>query len=191
MRITNPRYRTARQSSHQDSGAPVAGCPSYLFNNGSTRLLGLVPDKERPGKQRLRIRLDRPGTVYDVRKKAFVATGQEFETDIEPAVPRLFAIVKEPVVDIQATAPAEVAAGEEIQVDWGVGGAGGLRSVAKVEVTDPSGKHVRYYSGVEDIENGKGHTRFRTALNDPRGSWRIIVTEATSGKRAVVPVTVR
>ena len=175
----------------QASGDRVAGCAAYLFNNGSTRLLGLVPDKESAGARKIRIRLDSPGAVYDVRKKTYVATGQEFETEIEPAVPRLFAIVREPAVDLQAKAPAAIDAGEEIRVDFQVGGAGGLRSVAKVEVLDPAGKAVRYYSGNEDIENGKGHTRFQTALNDARGEWRIIVTEVISGKRAVVPVTVR
>ncbi len=172
------------------SGDPVAGCASYLFNNGSTRLLGLVPDKESPART-IRIRLDNPGTVYDVRKKAYVTTGQEFETAIEPAVPCLFAIVGEPVADLQARAPAAIAAGDEIRVDFQAGGPAGLRSVAKVEVLDPSGRIVRYYSGNEDIENGKGHTRFQTALNDARGEWRVVVTEVISGKSAVVPITIR
>ncbi len=175
----------------QASGAPVAGCAAYLFNLGSTRLLGLIPDRDGTGVERIRIRLDTPGTVYDVRNKAYVAAGQEFVTEIEPAVPRLFAIVEAPVSAVLAASPSAIAAGEEIRVEFQVTGAPGLRSVAKVEVFDPSGKIVRYYSGNEDIRDGKGNTRFRTALNDARGDWRVVVTEVVSGKRAAVPFTLR
>jgi hypothetical protein len=169
------------------NGEPVAGCPAYLFNNGTTRLLGLVPDKDGDSVRKIRVRLESPGTVYDVRKKAFVATGSEFETDIEPAVPRLFAIVKEPIAGLEAKGGGTWTAGEEVAAEFQVTGVPDLRSVAKVEVFDPAGKPVRYYSGNEDIQNGKGRTQIRTALSDPRGEWRIVVTEVLSGKRAVVP----
>ena len=172
-------------------GDAVAGCAAYLFNNGSTRLLGLIPDKDGDAARKIRVRLDSAGTIYDVRKKSFVASGREFETEIEPAVPRLFAIVSEPVTGLEAKSSGAVTAGAEVAIDFQVNGSPDLRSVARVEVFDPAGKRAPYYSGNEDIQNGKGRTRFPIALNDPKGEWRVVITEAISGKRAVVPITVR
>jgi hypothetical protein len=172
-------------------GAGVNGCPTYLFNNGSTQLLGLVPDKGRRGAEKIRIITGGgPRHIYDVRQKRYLGFAAEVETDIEPAVPRLFAFVGRPAGRIELTAPARMRRGAEIQIGIHVAGVDDLRSVARVEVRDPRGQTVRYYSGNEDVVDSRAVKRLMTALNDPAGIWQVEVTEVISGKKALAKIRV-
>ena len=172
-------------------GSPASACAGYLFNNGSTRLLGLIPDKRKPGPQRIRLSFDGQAAIYDVRQKQYLGTATEFETDIEPAVPRLFAMVKGEITGLEAKGPARVQRGDEVRIDFSVQGTTDLRSVASITVTDPDGKGVPYYGGNEDIVSGTGIVRFRTALNDAPGTWKVTLRETISGMQRDVKVEIR
>ncbi len=172
-------------------GKPVSGCERYLFNNGATRLLGLVPDMEREGSEQIQIRLDGGEcAIYDVRAKRYFGYGDRFQTEIEPGVPQLFAFVKSRVSDLELQAPTTATLGEEIDLSFSTSGAEDLRSVALVKVTDPKGKVHRIYGGNRDIQNSSGTSSFRTALNDPTGEWMVEVTEAVSGERSRVVIRI-
>ncbi len=171
-------------------GDPIGNCASYLFNNGSTRLLGLVPDKEKLAAQRVRITLEEGAAVYDVRRKRYLGSGSVFETEIAPAVPQLFALVKGQIGGLDLRAPSSTRLGEEVRIDFRVHGAGNLRSVAKVIVTDPMGRQIRFYGGNENITNGAGNAVFRTALNDRSGTWHVSVTEVISGEMSKIEINI-
>ncbi|MEW5976720.1 MAG: beta-galactosidase [Acidobacteriota bacterium] len=171
-------------------GKPVTDVEMYLFNNDSTRLLGLIPGPDGPEKQMVRVRFESAASVYDVRRKRFVTAGNQFEVELEPQIPGLFALVPNAVTGLDLRAPGSVRAGEEIACLFQVQGPAALRSVAKVRVLDPQGGAVRYYGGNTDIRDGKGSFAFRTALNDPKGQWKVEVTEVISGmsRQALVSV---
>ena len=86
-------------------GSPVSGCERYLFNNGTTRLLGLVPGMERPAGERIEVRLDGDYAIYDVRRKRFLGTGDRFLTVIEPGKPELFAFVSGRITGLNLRSP--------------------------------------------------------------------------------------
>ncbi|HEY3131332.1 MAG TPA: beta-galactosidase trimerization domain-containing protein [Acidobacteriota bacterium] len=172
-------------------GNPVAGCASYFFNNGSTRLLGLVPDKEKAAAQKVRINLDQAATIYDVRQKRYLGFKSVFETEIEPAVPRLFALVKGQIGALDLRAPSSSRLGEEVKVEFRVHGVSDLRSVAKLVVTDPRGREISIYGGNESIIDSVGKASFKTALNDPVGIWHVAVTDVISGKTKTVEITIQ
>ena len=172
-------------------GNPASGCAGYFFNNGSTRLLGLIPDKAGSGPQRIRLSFDGNAAIYDVRQKQYLGTASEFETDIEPAVPRLFALVKGRITGLEAKGPAQVRPGDEVRIDFSVQGTVDLRSVATITVTDPGGKSVAWYGGNEDIVSGRGTVRFRTALDDATGTWKVTLRETLSGVQRDVKVEIR
>jgi hypothetical protein len=173
------------------AGKPVTGCERYLFNNGSTMLLGLVPDMEKPASENVRIELGRKFIIYDVRDRRFLGEGSSFETGIEPGVPRLFAFIADRITGVELKSPVMAALGEEVKLDFSVLGASGLRSVATVSVTDPAGHEVRIYGGNRDITDGTGHASFRTALNDPSGDWYVETTETMSGEKARAKITIK
>jgi hypothetical protein len=165
-------------------GDPVSGCERYLFNNGSTRLLGLVPDMSRPKSERIEIRWDGEYAIYDVRNKRYLGSGDRFRTVIEPGVPRLFAFVDSRITGLKLECPESLKLGEEVSLRFSTTGADNLRSVAIVTVTDPTGRTRRIYGGNRNIEGSSGMSSFRTALNDPSGDWLIEVAETASGERA-------
>jgi hypothetical protein len=66
-----------------------------------------------------------------------------------------------------------------------------FRSVAKVEVLNPTGKPVSHYSRNEDIIDRQGTFRLRTALNDPEGLWKVVTTEVLSGRQATAEVRIQ
>jgi hypothetical protein len=170
------------------TGEPVAECAGYLFNLGSTRLLGLIPDKAMTGPRRIRIGFDGAGAIYDVRRRSLVGNGTQWETGIEPGVPGLFAIVEQEIAGVEAAGGARAKPGDDVRVDFTVSGGRGLRSVARVDVQDPAGRTVHYYSSNRDVEEGKGSAHFVTALDDRPGLWRVTVTEVISGRKATVDV---
>jgi len=172
------------------AGTPVTGCDRYLFNNGSTKLLGLVPEMNRPEKEKIRIALDKSYAIYDVRDKRYLGAGAVFQTEIEPGVPKLFAFISSRISGMDIQAPAKAALGQEVKIDFRISGVPDLRSVAKVVVTDPAGHEVRIYGGNRDIVSASGSTSFRTALNDPAGDWYVEITEVMSGERSRAVVNI-
>ncbi|GAH13379.1 unnamed protein product [marine sediment metagenome] len=48
-----------------------------------------------------------------------------------------------------------------------------LKSVARINVYDPDGKYIQYYSSNGDITYGSGSYSFQTAMNDLPGTWKI------------------
>jgi hypothetical protein len=173
------------------AGQRITDCDSYLFNQGSTQLLGLIPNKEKPTPQKIRVVFDKPGALYDVREKRFLGTGTTIETEVAPAVPKLFAQVASRINGIELQAPPRAQRGEEIAINFRVHGANQLRSVAKITVTDAAGRIVSVYSGNRDIVNSTGSVRFRTALNDPIGTWRVAITEVISGETAHAEIAIQ
>lgn len=172
-------------------GEAVAQCSTYVFNNGTTRLVGIVPDMLRPGIEKAQLRFDGKKAIYDVRAKKYVGTGSSFEVTLEPGVPSLFALVADPVGEMSINVPSSAVLGEEIRLRFGLSGIEDFRSVAKVVVTDPNGNTVRYYGGNRDILAGKGQTAFRTALNDPPGRWKVEVTDVISGHGKTAEIEVK
>jgi Beta-galactosidase/Beta-galactosidase trimerisation domain len=179
------------------AGERVVDCETYLFNFGSTRLLGLVPDKEKAAPvapvapQKARVVFERSGVLYDVRQKRHLGSGSVFEIEIEPGVPRLFALVENRISELELQANTSARLGEAVTMQFRIASSPQLRSVAKVRVIDPAGREMRHYGGNHEISGGTGSISFRTALNDSPGVWRVAVTEAISGETAAVELTIK
>jgi hypothetical protein len=160
-------------------------------------LLGLVPDKEKAAPfapfapKKARIVFERSGVLYDVRQKRHLGSGSVFEIEIEPGVPRLFALVENRIGELELQANTNARLGEAVTLQFRIASSPQLRSVAKVRVTDPAGREIRHYGGNREISGGMGSISFRTALNDSPGVWRVAVTEAISGETATVALTVK
>ncbi len=173
------------------AGERVADCESYLFNFGSTKLLGLIPDKDKPAPQRLRVAFDKPGVLYDVRQRRYLGTGSAFEIEVEPAVPRLLALVEHRISGLALQAAPQARLGEMVTVQFRLPSAPQLNSVAVIKVTSPTGGEMRYYGGNQEITKGAGSISFRTARNDPAGTWHVSITDTISGETANAEITIR
>jgi len=172
------------------AGDPVSAISVYLYRVGSARMLGLMPDKYLAGHQKIRVNFTGASAIYDVRGRHYAGRGEFFETEVEAAVPKLFALLPKRITGMEIQTPNTVHLGDEVKVDYRITGVDDLLSVAKVEVQDPHGQVLRYYCGNRDILESRGTTSFRIALNDPPGNWQITVTEVMSGEveRAMIRV---
>ena len=66
-----------------------------------------------------------------------------------------------------------------------------LKSVARIDVYDPDGKYIQYYSSNGDITNGSGSYGFQTAINDLPGTWKVRFTEVISSIEREVSVLIK
>jgi uncharacterized protein YfaS (alpha-2-macroglobulin family) len=64
------------------------------------------------------------------------------------------------------------------------GGAPVDRSVVSMQVFDPTGKSVRYYSSNVTVIDGKAEFAIPFALNDAKGNWKVQARDVISGLTA-------
>jgi hypothetical protein len=55
------------------------------------------------------------------------------------------------------------------------------RSAVSMQVFDPSGKSVRYYSSNLTVPDGKAEFAIPFALNDAKGNWKVRARDVISG----------
>jgi hypothetical protein len=161
----------------------IEGCSSYLFNNGSTKFLGLSPDMQRQPEERIKIQLEKEYDIYDVRNRRYLGRGDQLPATIEAGVPKLYALIEGRMNNMKTEGPATADLGDEVNLKIITEGPADFRSVACVTVTDPEGQSRHYYGDNLNMESGTANFSFRSALNDPAGEWIIEVTETISGER--------
>jgi hypothetical protein len=103
----------------------------------------------------------------------------------------LLALVENRIAGLVLQTAPRVRLGEMVSLQFRLPSAPQLSSVAFIKVTSPSGREMRYYGGNQEIKNGAGGFNFRTALNDPTGTWRVSVTDTISGETANVEIIVQ
>ena len=176
------------------AGNAENGIEKYAFSNtgGSARLLGLLPGKE--GKDReVLIHFNSPVNLYDIRNTKYLGESNEFKINIQNSVPELYGLVQGEIEDIKISTSPEAKPGETFTLDFNITGEKviGFNSVARIEVFNPKGEKINYHSKNCDIKNGSGSYSFNVALNDPKGFWKINVTEVISGIKKEVSVNVK
>jgi len=173
-------------------GDPANGVEKYSFSEqgSSARLLGLLPGKT--GKdEEINLHLNQSVHLYDIRNGKYLGEGNDFKIEVKTSVPELFGLVHGTIDDIKVDAPSTLSRGETISLDFKIVGEGSddLRSVVRVDVYDPEGVYILYYSDNCEVVNGAGTHRFNTALNDMPGQWKIQLTEVISGIEKEITVS--
>lgn len=175
------------------TGKPENGIEKYAFSNvgGSARLLGLLPGKEGIDREVV-MHFTEPVNFYDIRNNKYVGEGKEFRIAIKNSVPELYGLLQSKIEGLQINALSQVKNGEILRLDFNLLGnkITDYNSVATVEVFNPNGEKVNYYSKNCDIKNGSGNYSFNIALNDLKGTWKIRVTEVITNIQKEVAVIV-
>jgi len=158
--------------------APALGIHGDLVRTvrdfGQSRLLGLLP------KEATRLKLPPTTRVrYDLLRGGLAAN----EVEASPEKPVLLLERPSRINRLELTSGLQIKLTDEHgqPVD---------RSVARVEVFDPSGKLVPYYSGNADVEGGTARFSIPFALNDVPGRWKIRARDVISGLVAENEVSV-
>jgi len=148
------------------SSRPVAGeFLTTVRNFGAARLVGLITRDSRtvqlPAAERVR---------YDLLRGGLAAASIEISSE-NPAllIERATRIAK-----IEITPALEIRLLDET-------GAPVDRSVVHLDVLDPAGKPVQYYSGNVTVKDGHAEFQIPFALSDATGDWRIRGRDVISG----------
>lgn len=174
-------------------GALKNGIEKYAFtaNDGPNRLLGLLPGNEGVD-EKIILNFSKPLHLYDIRNKKYLGEGSDFEISIKKSVPELFSLLEHRIKGFDVNSSASAKLGEKVELKINIIGDefSNFRSVASIDVYNPNGERLNYYSKNCDIENGNGVYGFDTALNDLPGEWKIRITEAISGMEKDVVILI-
>lgn len=178
--------RTDKKDSHADR--PVGG-NGNANGASSAIILGVLPDKQAAA-QEINIHFKSAGHLYDIRNSRYIGRGEKFQVSVEPLVPGIYALLPDVIKGMSAKAAPAIKRGGAVDIRFSVEGGESLRlkSVANIYVYNPAGEKVDVYSDNAMIINNKGSYRFNTALNDPKGKWKIVVRETISGKQTELPL---
>jgi hypothetical protein len=181
------------------SGQPVVGVETHTFRNGGVWIVALMTNpqlrvdelgppefksNDRFAKP-IAVKLALPGQrfVYDVRAAKAMGRLGGVQLTLDPYEPAILAIAESPVPELEVSAPGRVKRG-----DTGTLGVTFARATAAanhvlhIDVVNPSGQIVRYYSGNVLAPEGRAARLIPIAVNDPVGRWEVRVKDLLSAQ---------
>jgi hypothetical protein len=175
------------------SGAPTTDVEMHRFRDGGVTILALqrvAGGAAAP--QPISLTLPSASVVYDLRARRSLGRQRELRLALDPFEPTLLALADRELPRPSLQVEASVARGETAMLRIGVPRPSGAAfQPLHVEIEDPFGKRVAWYSGNVAASTGTVSRPLPLALNDPIGVWRIGVTDVLSGQTTVMPLTVR
>ena len=121
--------------------------------------------------------------VYDVRGAKALGRQKEVSVTLDPYEPAIFAASPEAFGDLELNMPMRLRRGETAQIGFHLARPSPAAThVFHVDVIDPAGKTVDYYSG--NIMASHGHTAKLVpfAFNDAQGKWTVRAKDLLSGQ---------
>jgi len=141
----------------------------------------------------VKIKLPQKIHVYDVRERKYLGFKDEVETTIPTYSPRILALTPYKVLKVELWVKDYVKPGNPVPVKARV-----IRSpeslndtVIRMDVYDPKGRWVEYYSGNHKAPEGVLEADIPLALNDPEGIWKVKVRDVESGTEAEATFNVK
>jgi hypothetical protein len=121
--------------------------------------------------------------VYDVRAAKALGRRMELSVTVDPYEPAIFAIAPAAMPGMEVSAPTRVKRGEtaELGVSFAASSPAAWH-VLHVDVVNPSGQVLGYYSGNLLASQGRGRKFVPVAVNDPAGRWEIRVRDLLTGQ---------
>ncbi len=189
-------------------GKSVTGVEIHEFRNGGVTIIGLLsnpqlsvdelgPPEFRSNqrfekKQKLKLIAPALQNAVDIRASKALGEVKEVSVTLDPYEPRLIAYSSTPLPAIVLHAPETIVRGEA--GSFGITVA--ARSDAKVhifhvEVRNPAGQLIEYYSGNLRGPRGSAEKRLPIALNDQPGQWTMHVTDILTGSGQTARFTVK
>jgi len=183
------------------------GVETHLFRNGGVELIALLtnPDlrvnelgppefksNDRFAKPRaLKIALPQEMYVYDVRAAKYLGRQKQVNVALDPYEPAIYSVTPAALPDLEVSTPAHLQRGETGQVGFSFAHRSPAAThVFHVDVIDPAGKIVNYYSGNVIAPQGRAAKLLPLAANDAHGTWTVRVKDILSGQNKTVAVQV-
>jgi len=170
-----------------------AGLEMTELRNGEVSLIGLIDrlgaTGASPARHQAVLRLGETYHVYDLREGRELGTKASLPVTPPENGPVLLAVSRSPIPDFRLVVSPSLRRGGIVRLDLSrEGPSPDQTQIFRVEIRDPHGKKVEYYSGLARGSEGKAAMAIPTALNDEAGRWTIAVTDVVTGRRHESPV---
>jgi hypothetical protein len=179
-------------------GHNVVGIDVHVYENGGIRLIALSSnpqlrvDELGPPDFRNNERFVKPTTVhlhlpnlmyvYDTRAGKALGQKKELTLTVDPYDPTILATSNTLLPEMQVSVPDHVQHGSVFNIAVHASPAQADVSIFHVEVRDPQGNRILYYSGNLIARQGGGVKSIPLASNDMTGKWTVTVRDILSGQ---------
>lgn len=188
-----------------ETNRPVVGVETHRFRNGGMIIVGLLSNPELrvdelgPPDFQSNARFEKPRTIrlvlpadcysYDVRGSKPLGRQREIKLTLDPYEPSVYAFSPSPLPAIRISAPQRIARGEIARIGLGFDGFSiAATHVFHLDIQNPAGEVVEYYSSNVLASGGSGEYAIPFACNDTPGRWTIRVKDLLSGQSQTVGV---
>ncbi|MGO8718768.1 MAG: hypothetical protein ACLQMO_06070, partial [Acidobacteriaceae bacterium] len=181
-----------------DKGHSVVGIDAHVYANGGVRIIALESNPELrvdelgPPDFRSNARFSKPVTVhlhmpnamylYDTRAHKELGQKKELTLTVDPYSPTILTASDTPLPEMQVSLPKQVQRGSVANIAIQAEPAQADVSIFHVDVLDPKGSPVLYYSGNLIVQHGAGVKSIPFAVDDAAGKWTVVVRDVLSGQ---------
>jgi hypothetical protein len=168
------------------SGEPLTCSEVVAFQKGTTRYLAILPEPKCADAGAISLALAAPQYVYDLRAHRLLGRLSRVSGILAPGEPPLYALQPTPIGRLSVglaeagRARAPVKAGDTVKLTVRLTARPGEtvpESAAHLEVRNPAGRAMDYYSGDLALSQGTAEFSIPLALNDLPGVWRVTARE--------------
>jgi hypothetical protein len=182
------------------NGNPVPGVETHEFRNEAITIIGLISnppvnvDELGPPEFRANQPFEKPRAVrlvlpadlyaYDVRHAKSLGRVKELPLTVDPYEPLIIAFSPVPIPELRLSTPARIARGQtgRIGLSFAASTSAGTH-VFHIDVVNPAGEPVTYYSGNVLAPGGLAEKILPLAADEKLGRWTINVKDLLSGQQ--------
>jgi len=158
-------------------------CQVFVYKQDSAYFIGLLPDisfQDGSASKKVRMIIPAGYQIFDMRSGKTVNLD---EIVLEPGIAQFYSLLPYKVENIEIKAQSEINAGEKLMMSFSLKISKGIpeNHVLRVEIYDPSGKEISWYSSNLVSSKGSAQYSINVPLNAEKGRWRIVVRDLPSG----------
>ena len=191
----------------ETSGEPAVGVELHTFRNGGVNLIGLLANPQLyvddlgNKKEFTNQRFQKPRAVlltlpaelylYDIRAGKALGKKKQLTVQLDPYEPTIYAVSSSPFPVLALSAPARLGRGQSGELGFSFNGVSSAAvHVLHVDVVNPEGKTVAYYSGNVLAPGGTASKLLPLAMNDRPGNWTVRVKDILTGQTQAATIEV-
>ena len=176
-----------------ESHAPETHCEVNRLRDGANSYVGFYAHRDPDADpQHVRARFPDEKETYDVRAARYLGRVSEVALPLRKQEAALFARLDYRLDKLALELPPRAALGGAAPIAFVLEASRTPgRHVVHVEVRGPGGGIMPLYTQNVVLEGGRGQLQLWTALNDPKGTWKISAREVVSGLTAEGSVELR
>jgi glycosyl hydrolase family 42 (putative beta-galactosidase) len=161
---------------------PVPATEIVRFNNGNETYIAVCKDPYIESEEGFQAEMKLPEKhfIYDMRRGEYLGETDNIDVRIEAGRAQMFAFLPYRIQSLELKLDlTRVAAGEKLKGDIEIDAKAG--HIINVKVFGPDGIERKYYMQNIEADSGRAKFIFNSALNDDRGTWKLVARDAVTG----------